>query len=116
MSSVITLYGIKNCDSVKKSRKWLDKNSIRYVFHDFRLDGVKRKMIKEFLENIEIELLINKRSTSWRKLSGREREMERKKDLIELLLNNPTIMKRPIIKTKNKYLVGFNEKELKLLK
>ena len=66
MSSII-LYGIKNCDSVKKSRRWLDKNSIKYVFHDFRVDGIKKTMIKEFLKNIKIELLINKRSTSWKK-------------------------------------------------
>ena len=115
MSSII-LYGIKNCDSVKKSRKWLDENSIKYVFHDLRLDGIKKTTIKEFLENIKIELLINKRSTSWRKLSNREKAIEVKSDLIELLLNNPTIIKRPIIKSKNKYLVGFNEKEFKLLK
>ncbi len=57
MSSII-LYGIKNCDGVKKSRKWLDKHSIKYVFHDFRVDGIKKTMVKEFLENIKIELLI----------------------------------------------------------
>ena len=70
MSSII-LYGIKNCDSVKKSRRWLHENSIKYVFHDFHIDGIKKTMIKEFLENIKIELLINKRSTSCRKLSNK---------------------------------------------
>ena len=72
MSSII-LYGVKNCDSVKKSRRWLDKNSIKYIFHDFRVDGIKKTMVKEFLENIKIELLINKRSTSWRKLPNKKR-------------------------------------------
>ena len=75
MSSII-LYGIKNCDSVKKSRRWLDENSIKYVFHDFRVDGIKKTMIKEFLKNIKIELLINKRSTSWKKLSNKEKVTE----------------------------------------
>ena len=107
---MITLYGIKNCDSIKKSRKWLDKNSIEYVFHDFRIDGVKKTMIKEFIENIDITLLINKRSTSWKKLA------DTKLDLIELLIKNPTIIKRPIIKSKDKYLVGFSEEKFKLLK
>ena len=55
---MITLFGIKNCDSIKKSRKWLDKNSIEYVFHDFRIDGVKKTMIKEFIENIDITCLL----------------------------------------------------------
>ena len=113
---MIILYGIKNCDSVKKSRKWLDKNSIEYVFHDFRIDGIKKTMIKEFIENIEIKLLINKRSTSWKKLSNKEKLVEKKLNLIELLIKNPTIIKRPIIKSKDKYLVGFNEEKFKLLK
>tara|TARA_B100001250_G_C19689042_1_gene739401 strand:+ start:713 stop:1054 length:342 start_codon:yes stop_codon:yes gene_type:complete len=113
---MITLYGIKNCDSIKKSRRWLDKNSIEYVFHDFRIDGIKKTIIKEFIENIEIKLLINKRSTSWKKLSNKEKLVDKKKDLIELLIKNPTIIKRPIIKSKDKYLVGFNEEKFKLLK
>ena len=113
---MITLYGIKNCDSIKKSRKWLDKNSIEYVFHDFRIDGVKKTMIKEFIENIDITLLINKRSTSWKKLSTKEKLADTKLDLIELLVKNPTIIKRPIIKSKDKYLVGFSEEKFKLLK
>ncbi len=113
---MITLYGIKNCDSIKKSRKWLDKNSIEYVFHDFRIDGVKKTMIKEFIENIDITLLINKRSTSWKKLSTKEKLADTKLDLIELLIKNPTIIKRPIIKSKDEYLVGFSEEKFKLLK
>jgi len=113
---MITLYGIKNCDNIKKSRKWLDKNSIEYFFHDFRVDGIKKTIVKEFIENIEITLLINKRSTSWKKLSNEEKLAESKKELIELLLKNPTIIKRPIIKSKNKYLVGFSEDKFKLLK
>ena len=72
-------------------------------------------MIKEFIENIEIALLINKRSTSWKKLSNKEKLAESKKELIELLLKNPTIIKRPIIKSKNKYSVGFSEDKFKLL-
>ncbi len=113
---MITLYGIKNCDSIKKSRRWLDKNSIEYVFHDFRIDGIKKTIIKEFIENIEIKLLINKRSTSWKKLSNKEKLVDKKKDIIELLIKNPTIIKRPIIKSKDKYIVGFNEEKFKLLK
>ena len=101
MSSII-LYGIKNCDSIKKSRKWLDKNSVEYAYHDFRLDGIEKSLIEEFLKNIEVGLLINKRSTSWKKLSNKKKSSKSKKDLIDLLLANPTIIKRPIIKSKEK--------------
>jgi len=73
-------------------------------------------MIKEFIENIDITLLINKRSTSWKKLSTKEKLADTKLDLIELLIKNPTIIKRPIIKSKDEYLVGFSEEKFKLLK
>jgi len=115
MSSII-LYGIKNCDSVKKTRGWLDRHLIKYTFHDFRVDGIKKSTINEFLKNIDIKILINKRGTSWRKLSNREKKTSTKSEIIDLLFENPTIMKRPIIKTKKKYLVGFDKEKFKLLK
>ena len=71
--SPIILYGIKNCDSVKKTREWLDKNLIKYTFHDFHADGIKKSTVNEFLKNIDIKILINKRGTSWRKLSDKEK-------------------------------------------
>ena len=114
--SPIILYGIKNGDSVKKTRKWLDKNLIKYTFHDFRVDGIKKSTVNEFLKNIDIKILINKRGTSWRKLSDKEKKTSTKLEIIDLLFENPTIMKRPIIKTKKKYLVGFDKEKFKLLK
>ena len=114
--SEITLYGIKNCDNVKKSRKWLDKNSVEYAYHDFRLDGIEKSLIEEFLKNIEVRLLINKRSTSWKKLPDKVKTIRTKSELVGLLLKNPTIIKRPIIKSKNIYFIGYDEEEFKLLK
>ena len=114
--SPIILYGIKNCDSVKKTREWLDKNLIKYTFHDFHVDGIKKSTVNEFLKNIDIKILINKRGTSWRKLSDKEKKTSTKLEIIDLLFENPTIMKRPIIKTKKKYLVGFDKENFKLLK
>ena len=114
--SPIILYGIKNCDSVKKTREWLDKNLIKYIFHDFHVDGIKKSTVSEFLKNIDIKILINKRGTSWRKLSDKEKKTSTKLEIIDLLFENPTIMKRPIIKTKKKYLVGFDKKKFKSLK
>ena len=72
--------------------------------------------IYEFLKNIDIKILINKRGTSWRKLSDKEKKTSTKLEIIDLLFENPTIMKRPIIKTKKKYLVGFDKEKFKLLK
>ena len=112
----IILYGIKNCDNIKKSRKWLDKNSVEYSFHDFYINGINKPIIIEFLKNIEISLLINKRSTSWRKLSQEQKIISSRPKIIELLLKNPTLIKRPIVKTKSGYIVGFDQKEFNALK
>ena len=77
MSSA-TLYGIKNCDTVKKARKWLDANSVPYTFHDFRVDGIDKTLINNFLKQLDLESLINKRGTTWRKLSAQEKEIKNK--------------------------------------
>lgn len=96
MSSV-TLYGIKNCDTVKKARKWLDDHSVPYTFHDFRVDGINKTLINNFLKDIDLETLINKRGTTWRKLSVQEKEFKNKTQAIELMIENPTIIKRPVL-------------------
>ena len=112
----IILYGIKNCDNIKKSRKWLDKNSVEYSFHDFYINGINKPIIIEFLDNIEVSLLINRRSTSWRKLSEEQKIISSRPKIVELLLKNPTLIKRPIVKTKSGYIVGFDQKEYDTLK
>ena len=103
----VTLYGIKNCDTVKKARKWLDNNSVPYTFHDFRVDGINKTLVNNFLKQIDIETLINKRGTTWRKLSDKEKEIKNKTQAIELLVKNPTIIKRPVIDVNKKYYIGF---------
>ena len=103
----VTLYGIKNCDTVKKARKWLDNNSVPYTFHDFRVDGINKTLVNNFLKQIDIETLINKRGTTWRKLSDKEKEIKNKTQAIELLFENPTIIKRPVIDVNKKYYIGF---------
>ena len=103
----VTLYGIKNCDTVKKARKWLDNHSVPYTFHDFRVDGINKTLVNNFLKQIDIETLINKRGTTWRKLSDKEKEIKNKTQAIELLIENPTIIKRPVIDVNKKYYIGF---------
>ena len=107
--SLFTLYGIKNCDTVKKARKWLDDHSVPYTFHDFRVDGINKQLVNKFLKKIDIETLINKRGTSWRKLSDQEKDFKNKSQAVELILNNPTIIKRPVLDVNIKYFVGFYE-------
>ncbi len=111
----VTLYGIKNCDTVKKARKWLEANSVPYSFHDFRVDGINKTLVNNFLKQIDIETLINKRGTTWRKLSDKEKEIKTKAQAVELMVENPTIIKRPVLDVKSKHHIGFKDEQYKAI-
>ena len=114
-SKLLTLYGIKNCDTVKKARHWLEDHGIGYQFHDFRQDGLDKKQLTSWVEILGWEALVNKRSTTWRNLSEIEKDISNKQQAIKLLQKNPTLIKRPVIQNKNKLLVGYKEDEFKQL-
>ncbi len=102
-----TLYGIKNCDTVKKARKWLQDNGIEYTFHDFREDGIDERQVKTWLDEIGASSLVNKRSTTWKQLTESEKEQALGDKAVGLICANPTLIKRPLLDTgKNRY-VGF---------
>jgi Spx/MgsR family transcriptional regulator len=105
----IILYGIKNCDTVKKARLWLEAQQIEYVFHDFRVDGLTTDMLKDFLKQVDWETLLNKRGTTWRKLSESQKQNINKQKAMVLMAENPGLIKRPVLNHRGKYLVGFNE-------
>ena len=102
-----TLYGIKNCDTVKKARQWLDQNGIAYQFHDLRADGLTLAQLNEFAARLDWNTLLNRSSTSWRQLStGQQSDLTLEK-AIALMLNTPTLIKRPILDTGDKLIIGF---------
>jgi len=105
------MYGIKNCDSIKKARKYLELNGIEYSFHDFRIDGVNEIQLRAWASELGWEKLLNKRSTTWRNLPD-----ETKKNINELLAlvvmqDQPTIIKRPVLEMSDRVMVGFSEKQ-----
>lgn len=106
---MLTLYGIKNCDSVKKARRWLEDHGIEYQFHDFRQDGIDKQQLSAWLENLGWEVIVNKRSTSWRSLSDTDKDISTNSQAIKLLLANPTLIKRPVVQKGKTVLVGFKE-------
>lgn len=112
---MITLYGIKNCDTVKKSRRWLEDHGVEYQFHDFRQDGLDKKQLTSWVEKLGWEVIVNKRSTTWRNLSDKEKDISSNSQAIKLLLENPTLIKRPIVQSKSALLVGFKNDEFKQL-
>jgi arsenate reductase len=107
----LTLYGIKNCDTVKKARKWLEQNQKQVTFHDFRQDGLTRETIESWVNTIGWQTLFNKRSTSFRNLTETEQSDLNSDKAIDLMLSYPTLIKRPVLVVDDKILVGFNAEQ-----
>ena len=105
---MITLYGIKNCDTVKKARKWLDQHGIEYHFHDFRSDGLDRKTVADWLKELGWENLVNRRSTSWKALGTGVRESMDDDAALAAILAQPTLIKRPLLDTGHERHTGFS--------
>lgn len=100
---------------MKKARSWLDKNKIDYQFHDYKKMGVTEKQLKQWLKQSDWEILLNKRSTSWRKLDETIKESVTQKSAIKIMLDNPSIIKRPVLDANGIITVGFTESEYKAI-
>lgn len=98
------IYGIKNCDSVKKALKFLTESNTDFEFIDFRKNPIDEKKLQEFIDKVGLEKLINKRSTTYRNLS----DFDKQNISIAFILENITLIKRPVIELKDKTEVGFN--------
>ena len=106
-----TLVGIKNCDSVKKARKWLEAHGVDYTFHDLREQGVEKTELAKWLDAVGWETLLNRRSTTWKQLSDTDRSDVDRDKALALMLANPTLVKRPVLITDETIRAGFNEAE-----
>ncbi|TNE83677.1 MAG: ArsC family reductase [Gammaproteobacteria bacterium] len=102
------LFGIKNCDTVKKARKWLDDNGITYDFHDFKKDGLDDALLAHWEQTVGWELLLNRRGTTWRKLPEDVRDNISAQSAHQLMLDNPSIIKRPVAEQGDSVSVGFS--------
>jgi Spx/MgsR family transcriptional regulator len=106
-----TLYGIKNCDTVKKARTWLDQNGISYRFHDFRIDGLTPELLQHFVDHSDWTKLLNRSSTSWRQLSAEQQSDLTQEKAMQLMLTIPTLIKRPVLDIGNKLIIGYTAKD-----
>ena len=104
-----TLYGIPNCDTVKKARKWLEANGIDYQFHDFRKDGIDEAMIRNWMKTQSWEILLNKRGTTWRQLPDDVKNAVDESRAVSLMAEHPTLIKRPVLTRGKTVLVGFKD-------
>ncbi|MBE0439063.1 MAG: ArsC family reductase [Gammaproteobacteria bacterium] len=103
------IYGIKNCDTVKKACRWLDANGIAFEFHDFRRDGLDENIITTWLQTVTWHDLLNRKSTTWRQVDPAQRNALNADSAIQLMLTSPTIIKRPVLVNGDKMIIGFNE-------
>jgi arsenate reductase (glutaredoxin) len=104
----IVIYGIKNCDTMKKARAWLDKHGIAYAFHDYKTAGIERDKLERWAGNAGWEVLLNRAGTTFRKLPEKDKVGLNEKKAIALMMKQPSMIKRPVIELgAGKLLVGF---------
>ncbi len=103
----ITIYGIKNCDTMKKARAWLDKNGVSYAFHDYKISGIEKAKLESWVKKAGWETLLNRAGTTFRKLPDAEKSGLTEKKALALMLAQPSMIKRPVLEVGGKLLVGF---------
>ena len=113
---MVKVYGIPNCDTVKKALAWLDDNDTMYEFYNFKKEGVTKKKLEEWVLQKGWKVILNQKSTTFRKLvSERKTKPSTKLDAINLMIENNSVIKRPVIEKDGMLVVGFNVSEMELL-
>jgi arsenate reductase len=103
----ITIYGIKNCDTMKKARGWLDDHGVAYDFHDYKLSGIAKDKLKQWSDDVGWETLLNRAGTTFKKLPDSDKEGLNERKALALMLAQPSMIKRPVLDLGRKLLVGF---------
>jgi arsenate reductase len=110
----VTIYGIKNCDTMKKARAWLDKQGIDYAFHDYKVSGIEKKKLESWAKKAGWERLLNRAGTTFRRLPDKEKEGITEQKAIALMLEQPSMIKRPVLEISGgQLLVGFKPEAYK---
>lgn len=109
---MLQVYGIPNCDTMKKARRWLDDHAIEYEFHDYKKKGIDESLLRKWIDQVGWEILLNRRGMMWRKLDEAKKENIDETSAIGIMLDTPSIIKRPVLVDENQnMLVGFKEDE-----
>ncbi len=109
---MIKVYGIPNCNTVKKAIDWLQQNGLTYEFHDYKKKGITKEKLQEWSHYLGWENIVNKKGTTWVQLSDVEKEeISNENKAIDYLAENTSSIKRPVIEAKGKYLIRFDEKQ-----
>lgn len=101
------MYGIKNCDTIKRARDWLASKKIEYSFHDYKTQGIDKPTLEGWIKKVGWEVLLNRAGTTFKKLPDADKEGLTEKKAIALMLAQPSMIKRPVVEKKGKITVGF---------
>ena len=108
----VTIYGIKNCDTMKKARAWLDKHGVDYAFHDYKTAGIERAQLEQWSKKIGWETLLNRAGTTFKKLPDKDKDGITQAKALALMLKQPSMIKRPVLEAgRGKLLVGFKPEQ-----
>jgi len=110
-----TIYGIKNCDTMKKARAWLDQKGVAYDFHDYKASGIDRARLEGWARKVGWEVLLNRAGTTFRKLPDKEKAGLTESKAIALMIAQPSMIKRPVLEGGGKLLVGFKPEQYEAL-
>ena len=108
MGEAVTIYGIKNCDTMKKARAWLGDHGVAYNFHDYKTQGIERELLEDWVRAVRWETLLNRAGTTFRKLPETDKADLGEAKAIALMLAQPSMIKRPVLNTGGELIVGFN--------
>jgi arsenate reductase len=107
--TVITIYGIKNCDTMKKARAWLESHDLAYEFHDYKVSGIDRATLEKWAKVVGWEVLLNRAGTTFRKLPEAAKTGLTEARAMKLMIEQPSMIKRPVLERGRTLLVGFSE-------
>ena len=111
----ITMYGIANCDTIKKAKTWLSDNNIEFTFHDYRKQGLDQNQLEQWVDELGWETLLNRRGTTWRKLEDSIKDNIDHDSAISVMINNPAIIKRPLLDNNGQLTCGFKADQYQTL-
>jgi arsenate reductase len=110
-----TIYGIKNCDTMKKARAWLEAHKVKADFRDYKMSGIDRATLEGWAKEVSWEVLLNRTGTTFKKLPDADKEGLTEKRAIALMLAQPSMIKRPVLEAKGKLTIGFKPEAYKKL-
>jgi len=111
MAHPVTLYGISSCDTIRKAKTWLKNQQIEFEYHDYRKQGLEQKLLESMISVLGWEAMLNRRGTTWRALPDTVKEQIDQASAMRVMLDNPAIIKRPLLATANQLHLGFSDRQ-----